>query len=149
SDRPDSLKQGRFFNNFYAIINPTGKLGVTLGFDIGADRKPIISGDRRAGEGSYVWYSPVVILRYAASPKSYVAGRVEYYDDENGVIISTGTPNGFKTFGYSLNYDYAILPNALLRIEGKVFNSKDAIFEADNANSRTNTSLTTSLAISF
>lgn len=149
SDRPDSLKQGRFFNNFYAIINPTGKFGVILGVDIGSDRKPIISGDRRVGAGSYMWYSPVIIARLATSDKSYLAGRIEYYDDKNGVIIGTGTANGFQTWGYSLNYDYAILPNALFRIEGKVYNSKDAIFETDNGVSKTNTSLTTSIAISF
>ncbi|WP_080054253.1 porin [Spirosoma aerolatum] len=149
SDRPDSLKQGRFFNNFYAIINPAGKFGVILGFDIGSDRKPIVSGDRRAGNGSYVWYSPVIIARLATSEKSYLAGRIEYYDDKNGVIIATGTPNGFQTWGYSLNYDYAILPNALFRIEGKVYNSKDAIFETTSGFGRSNTSLTTSLAVSF
>jgi len=151
SDRPDSLRQGRFFNNFYAIINPTGKVGVILGFDIGADRKPIINSrtGERAGAGSYVWYSPVVIARVATSSRSYLAGRVEYYNDRNGVIISTGTANGFQTFGYSLNYDYAILPNALFRVEGKVYQSKDAIFEAKNGSSMTNTSLTTSIAISF
>ncbi|MBN8825131.1 MULTISPECIES: porin [unclassified Spirosoma] len=149
SDRPDSLKQGRFFNNFYAIINPAGKVGVILGFDIGADRKPIGPGDRRIGTGSYVWYSPVVIARVATSAKSYLAGRIEYYADQNGVIISTGTPNGFQTIGYSLNYDYAIMPNALVRIEGKMYDSKDAIFETATGFSKTNSSLTTSLAISF
>lgn len=149
SDRPDSLKQGRFFNNFYAIINPTGKFGVILGFDIGADRKPVVNGDRRVGKGSYVWYSPVVIARLATSERSYVAGRIEYYDDKNSVIISTNTPNGFQTWGYSLNYDYAILPTALFRIEGRVFNSKDAIFQVNSGSRHTNASLTTSLAISF
>ncbi len=149
SDRPDSLKQGRFFNNFYAIINPTAKFGVILGFDIGSDRKPVGSGDRRVGSGSYIWYAPVVIARLATGDKSYLAGRIEYYDDKNGVIIATGTPNGFQTWGYSLNYDYAILPNALFRIEGKVYSSKDTIFETASGLGRTNTSLTTSLAVSF
>jgi hypothetical protein len=144
SDRPDSLGQTRFFQNFYAIINPTGRLGVILGFDIGTDRPPIIGpGNQRAGSGSFVWYSPVVIARYKTTDKSYLNGRIEYYDDRNGVII--GTPD-FQTWGYSLGYDYAILPNALFRIEGKVYDSKTAIFET---NSRSNGSLTTSLAISF
>lgn len=146
SDRPDSLKQGRFFNNFYAYINPAGKFGVILGFDIGSDRKPIASGDRRVGDGRYVWYSPVIIARLATSDKSYLNGRIEYYDDRDAVIV--GIP-GFQTTGYSLGYDYAILPNALFRIEGKVYNSRNAIFETDNGLSKTNTSLTTSLAISF
>ena len=154
SDRPDSLRQGRFFNNFYAIINPSGKVGVILGFDIGSDRKPIGSGDRRVGSGSYIWYSPVVIARMATSDKSYLAGRIEYYNDKNGVIIATNSPNGFQTWGYSLNYDYAILTNrsagpALFRIEGKVYNSKDAIFETTSGFGRTNVSLTTSLAVPF
>ena len=151
SDRPDSLKQGRFFNNLYAIINPTGKFGVILGFDIGADRKPVINAttNQRVGSGSYVWYSPVIIARYKTSDKSYLNGRVEYYDDKNGVIIATGTANGFQTLGYSLGYDYAILPNALFRVEGKVYDSKDAIFSTSTGLSKINTSLTTSLAISF
>ncbi len=149
SDRPDSLKQTRFFNNFYAIVNPTGKVSAILGFDIGSDRKPILSGDRRVGNGSYVWYSPVAIVRYSVSDAVKLAGRVEYYDDKNGVIIATGTPNGFKTWGYSLNVDYFILPNAVFRIEGKVYNSQDAIFERASGLTKTNTSLTTSLAVSF
>lgn len=154
ADRPDSLQQGRFFNNFYAIVNPAGKFGVILGFDIGSDRKPVVrvgSDQRVDGGGSYIWYSPVVIARYKTSDRSYVNGRVEYYDDKNAVII--GIP-GFQTMGYSLGYDHAILPNALFRIEGKVYDSKTdasgrAIFETKNGFSRTNTSLTTSLAISF
>lgn len=154
SDRPDSLKQGRFFNNFYAIINPAGNVGVTLGFDVGADRKPVGPGGQRVGTGHYVWFSPVVIVRCAAGSRSFVAGRIEYYNDRNGVIISTkpasaGSANGFRTVGFSLNYDYAVLPNALLRIEGKVYASKDAIFETATGRSTTNTALTTSLAISF
>ncbi|GAB4027342.1 porin [Spirosoma gilvum] len=151
SDRPDSLKQSRFFNNFYAIINPTAKFGLILGFDIGADRKPVLNSrsSQRIGSGSYVWYAPVVIARVVTSERSHLAGRIEYYDDKNGVIINTGTPNGFQTWGYSLNYDYAILPNALARIEGKVYASKDAIFETGSGMTSTNTSLTTSLAISF
>lgn len=152
SDRPDSLKQGRFFNNFYAIINPgggpsQGRFGVILGFDIGSDRKPVIrtgSDTRVDGGGSYVWYSPLVIVRYKTSDKSYVNGRVEYYDDKAGTLI--GTP-GFQTMGYSLGYDYTILPNALLRVEGKVYNSKMPL--ATFENQRVNASLTTSLAISF
>lgn len=149
----DSLRQIRFFNNFYAIINPTGRFGVILGFDIGADRKPMLrqaNGDvQRVGSGSYVWYSPVVIAYYKTPDNSYVAGRVELYDDKNGVIIVTSTPNRFQTLGYSLNYDYAILPNALFHSEGKLYDSQGAIFESGRGPVRTNTSLTTSLALSF
>ena len=149
SDRPDSLKQTRFYNNIYAIVNPTGKVSAILGFDIGADRKPVDPDGRRVGTGSYIWYAPVAIVRYSLSDIVKLAGRVEYYDDKNGVIIATGTPNGFKTWGYSLNFDYFILSTALFRVEGKVYNSQDAIFETASRASKTNASLTTSLAVSF
>ncbi|GAB3318746.1 porin [Larkinella ripae] len=149
SDRPDSLRQTRFYNNVYAIINPTSKVGLTLGFDIGTDRKPVVSGSRLEGRGRYVWYTPVVIARYATSSRSQVAGRIEYFDDKDGVIISTA--NGFKTWGYSVNYDYAIFPSAVWRIEYRGFSSKDAIFTetASGPARRTNNALTTSLAIRF
>lgn len=148
SDRADSLRQGRVFNNVYAIINPAERVGLIVGFDIGADRKPVVGtgGSQRAGSGRYVWYSPVVIARYKTTDRSYVNGRVEYYDDRNGVII--GTPD-FQTWGYSVGYDYAILPNALLRAEGKVYTGKNAVFDTGNGLNRTNTSLTTSLAVSI
>ncbi|GAA4416117.1 porin [Nibrella viscosa] len=153
SDRPDSLRQGRFFNNFYAIVSPAdGRFGLILGFDIGADRKPVRNGhpNQREGTGAYIWYSPVVIARLKTTGRSYLNGRIEYYDDRHGVVVGeTGTPGGFRTYGYSLGYDYAITPNALFRIEGKVYNSRDALFETAGGRSRTNTALTTSLAVSF
>lgn len=149
SDRPDSLKQTRFYNNIYAILNPNGKVSAILGFDIGSDRKPIGLDGRRVGSGSYVWYAPVAIVRYSINDALKLAGRVEYYDDKNGVIIATGTQNGFRSWGYSINVDYFILPTAVFRIEGKVYDNKDAIFESTSGVSKTNTSLTTSLAVSF
>lgn len=149
SDRPDSLKQGRFFNNVYAVINPAGRFGAILGFDIGIDRKPVISKgrvERVEGGGHFVWYSPVVIARYRTSDKSCLNGRLEYYDDKHAVI--TGLP-GFQTLGYSLGYDYAIIPQALFRIEGKIYDSKIPVFETASGFGRTNAFLTTSLAVSF
>ncbi len=150
SNRPDSLKQTRFFNNFYAIWQPTDRLGIIAGYDVGTEQKPFV---RLAGEqltGYNTWYSPVVIVRYKTTEKSYLVARIEQYTDRRGVIISTGTPYGFQTSGCSLGYDYAIMPNALFRVEAKTYGSKDAIFENRTGGlTRTNTSLTTSLAISF
>ena len=149
SDRPDSLKQGRFFNNFYAIISPPGRFAVVLGFDVGADRKPVVRpgrSERVGGGGSYVWYSPVAIVQYRASDKSRLAGRIEYYADTHGVIIGIV---GFRTMGYSLGYDYAVSSQALFRVEGKIYDSKTPIFDTTSGPGRQNMSLTTSLAVSF
>jgi len=83
------------------------------------------------------------------SSKSTIAARLEYYSDVNGVIISTGTPHGFQTYGYSLNLDYKIAENVIWRIEGKSFSSTDKIFILDNKPNNNNYVATTSLAVSF
>lgn len=65
------------------------------------------------------------------------------------MIIASNTPNGFKTSGYSMNIDYAPISNAVIRLEGKVLSSKDAIFMRDTAPVKHNALLTTSIAVSF
>jgi hypothetical protein len=90
-----------------------------------------------------------MILRYQCCDKLAIAVRGEYYNDKNGIIIATGTPNGFQTIGYSLNLDYAIRDNVLWRIEGRGLKSKDKIFSKNSGIVNINNFVTTSLAISF
>jgi hypothetical protein len=143
TDKPDSTRQMRYFHNLYGIIQLTDKLGLTIGLDLGAEEKsPEVS-------TTNTWYSPVVIVKYSVNNKLSVAARGEYYEDENGVIITTGTINGFKTTGLSVNLDYAIVPNALWRIEARNLISKDAIFVKDDQAVHGNSFISTSLAISF
>ena len=102
------------------------------------------------GSSSYnSWYTPVLIARYAPNERIRIAARGEYYADKKGVIIATGTPNGFKTFGYSANLDYLPAQNVMFRVEGRAFNSKDNIFTKDDGTSNQNFFVTTSVALSF
>jgi len=142
NEQPDSVKQMRIFNNFYGQFQLTEKFGITAGFDIGMQQN--------ANKSAYNnWYSPVLIMQYKPTSKVRIAARAEYYTDEKGVIIATGTQNGFQTMGYSLNLDYAVSDNVLWRIEGRGLNSKDEIFTMDNKPSKQNYFFTTSIAISF
>jgi Putative beta-barrel porin-2, OmpL-like. bbp2 len=143
NDKPDSVRQMRYFHNFYGIFQLNKKIAVITGFDIGAEQKSKGSRERNN------WYTPVVIVRLSPDAKNNMAARIEYYSDANGTLISTGTLNGFKTWGYSLNYDYAVRDNVLWRIEGRGFTGKDAIFVKDRQPSKTNFFLTTALAVSF
>ena len=144
TDKPDTLRQMRYFHNFYGIFQLADQWEATLGFDIGWEQ------NRPESSEYNTWYTPIVILRYAANDQCAIAVRAEYYSDKNGVIIATGTPNGFGVLGLSLNLDYAVLPNALWRIEGRFLNSgDDAIFQRDGKAVKTNASLTTSIAVSF
>jgi hypothetical protein len=90
-----------------------------------------------------------MIFRYQCCNNLAVAVRGEYYNDKNGIIIATGTPNGFQTFGYSLTFDYKISDNVMWRIEGRGLSSKDKIFTLDYKPNNQNYFVTTSLAIAF
>jgi hypothetical protein len=143
NEKPDTAKQMRYFHNFYGIFHLTDKFLVTTGFDYGMEQKSEGSSDFNS------WYSPILILKVIFNDQCSVSARGEFYNDEKGVIIPTGTENGFQTSGYSLNFDYKIRENAVWRLEGRVLNSKDKIFVKDNDAVNSNTFVTTSLAISF
>jgi len=141
-ENTDSLSTRRFFNNVYAQVNLTDALLLVADFDIGIQRK-------RFGSGNYIWYSPNIVLRYSITDKVAIAGRAEYYSDKHGVIINSGTPNGFQTFGSSLNLDFKFTEKVLWRMEGKIFSSKDKVYVYENKASNQSALLLTSLAIKF
>src|ERR1044072_6915608 len=111
TDNPDSARLWRYFHNLYSVIQLNDKLEATRGFDIGQEQ--VSKGNSKLN----TWYTPVVILRYAPVDKWAFAVRGEYYSDEHGVIVYTGTVNGFKTTGFSANIDYLPVKNVALRLE--------------------------------
>ncbi len=144
SDTPDSSRQMRYFHNLFGQFQLNKKLALIAGFDIGAQQKA------KGSKAYNAWYSPALIVKYAATDKVSVSARGEYYHDAKGVIINSGTPNGFQTYGYSVNVDYTVADNVVWRIEGRGFTSKDKVFILDDKQvGIQNYSLTTALAISF
>lgn len=139
----DSIRVRRFYNNFYGIFQVTDKLGLTVGFDYGTQQK------EKEGTAKNKIISPVAIARYQLAEKWAIAGRVEYYKDANGVFIATGNSKGFNTTGYSLNMDYAPVANALIRLEGKLYDNKDAVFVRETMPVHHNAALTASIAVAF
>lgn len=143
NDKTKEEKRMRYFHDLYGSFQLTEKFSALLGFDIGAEQK-------RTGSEQYnIWYSPNIQAKYQIDPQWALAGRLEYYNDKNGVIISTKTPNGFQTFGYSLNIDYTILKNVIFRTEARGFTSKDAIFVKNDGLKQGNFFVATSLAVWF
>lgn len=141
TDDPDSLRRMRYFNDLFAKFQVTKKLSLITGCDIGFQQKARFSSDYNS------WFTPIVIAKYAVSSKYSVSVRGEYFNDKNGVIIGTGTPNGFQTSGASINFDYAPTNKIMCRIEARGFNSKDAIFTKQNSTVNTNAFVIGSIAI--
>ena len=143
TDRPDSARLIRIYHNVYGIFQVSKQFGITAGFDIGTEQKT------KGSSQHNTVYSPVLIARYSIADKWAIAARGEYYSDENGILISTGTPNGFKTSSFSLNVDYAPAANVLVRFEGRTLNSKDNIFIKNGVSKKSDPLVTSSVAISF
>lgn len=136
----DTLDALRVFHNLYAIYEASPKTALIFGFDIGTQNK--VQGK------SAIWFTPVLIGKLTINPKSKIAARLEYYSDKQQIILPTTTPNGYQTFGASVNYDRQILPNLLWRAELKQYRSKDPIFRYTQ-NSSAQTSATTALIVKF
>ena len=143
NEQPDVAKKWRYFSNLYGQFKVTEKTSLTAGFDIGVQQMV------KGGSDYDVWCSPIVLAQYKPTSKIQLGFRGEYYQDKKGVIIATGTQNGFKTFGISANLDYLIADNIMFRLEARNLNSKDEVFLKDGTPTNQNTFLTTSLAISF
>lgn len=143
SDVPNDVRQLRIFNNFFGQFQLSEKIGLIAGFDIGAEQIAKNSSDYD------LWYGPVLITRLTFSEQWAMGLRTEYYVDKNQVIIATDTPNGFQTFGASVNVDFAPVSNVLCRLEGRLLNSKDSIFERRNSSVNTNVSVLASMAVQF
>lgn len=143
TDKPDSARLARLFHNFYGVFTLSDQWGITAGFDMGTEEKAFNSSSVNT------WYSPVLIVKYSLSNKWTLAVRGEYYSDKNGVIIPTGTQNGFKTTGVSLNVDHSPAKNIWLRLEAKTFKSKDKIFIKNANMTDGNTVISSSIAVSF
>jgi hypothetical protein len=141
TDDADTSRRMRYFNNLYGQFQVTKKFGLIVGLDLGLQQNT-------KGSSQYnFWTTPVLIGRFLLNTKWAMAVRAEYFWDEDGVIINTGTVNGFKTTGASVNFDYLVTDKAMFRIEGKYFYSTDQIFIRNNALINDNFAITASIAI--
>lgn len=143
TDKPDTARLMRIFHNLYGIFSLSDKIGLTFGFDIGTEEKS------PSGKGTNTWYSPVGILKFSANERWTFAARAEYYNDKAGVIISSGTPNGYQASGYSLNIDHSPAKNVLVRLEARTMQNKDRSFIKEDTMVRNNIFITSSIAVSF
>lgn len=144
NDKSDAQRQMRYFHDFYVQWQLNEHWGLTTAFDIGAEQAA-------PGSDRYnIWYSPNIVLRYTYSDRLQFAARLEHYNDRHGVIINTGTSNGFQTTGYSVNMDYRFHPRMAWRNELRKLNSRDEIFDKEGSRLVDNNLMAvTALTLSF
>lgn len=111
----------RLFHNFYAIYQLNNQVGLIFGIDMGWQKSSIT-------QVTQAWHTPVIMAQYAINQQLKMTVRSETYQDKDGVMIPTGTPNGFNVRGWSFNADYQMTKSILWRFEIKQLQSKDLIF---------------------
>jgi len=143
TDDPDATRRMRYFNNFYAQLDISDKLGLIAGVDIGFQQES-------KGSSNYDnWMALVLILQYQISEKWAMAFRGENYSDQYGVIVPTGTPNGFNTSGLSVNGDFRPIPDLACRMEIRWLNSVDQVFAKEDSFTNNNVFIVLSVAYSL
>ena len=141
TEDPDATRRMRYFSNLFGQFQFNSRVTLLAGIDYGMQQ---IS----KGSSTFnTWVAPVVIGQFLINEQWKTGVRFEYYGDEAGVIIPTGTANGFKTTGLSANIDFCPIPNLAWRSEVRWFNSKDDVFEKDNGFVSSNFFIGTSLAL--
>jgi hypothetical protein len=143
TDKPDTARLMRYFNNFYNVVQLSDKVGLTLGFDYGLEQKDVNE------RGFNAWYSPIGIFRLKLNDKWITAVRGEYYADEAGVIIQNANLTGVRLTGISMNMDYQITSSATWRIEVRSLSSGRKAFIRNGKEVNDNMFITTCLAVNF
>jgi hypothetical protein len=143
NEQPDSVAARlRIFNDFYGVFTVSPNWSLAVVFDIGLQK-------RATGTSYDSWHAASLMARHIVNTQWAIAARAEYFHDEKGVIIATGTPNNFRTIGGSVNADYAPSPNLLWRIEARLLRSKDPIYPSRAGLNKSDGFIVLSAAISL
>lgn len=137
SNTPDSLGLWRFYNNFHMVANDD-TTGLTLGFDIGLQET--------AEGGVSGWFGPLAMMRQHLGGGWYGVSRVEFFADEDRVIMPTSRP----ILSASVGTDKRITAAVLWRIEARWMGNDDAAFMDRNGRAANdNWAFTTALTAKF
>jgi hypothetical protein len=128
TDDPDISRRMRYFNNLYGKFQLTENVGLTAGVDVGLQQQ------EKGSSALDTWYTPVVIAQYQITQNWNTAVRAEYYQDATGIVVQTGTANGFRTAAFSWNLDYLPSPNVACRLESRLLSSRDEVFDSGSSN---------------
>lgn len=111
------------------------------GLDIGMQQK---SPNALSYQG---WMSPVIMGQFALNPRWKMAFRMEHYTDPESVIIAPINSYAFNATGYSLNLDYTLRKQVLLRLEGRYLSGADPIYAYPSGYRTQHFFLVTSLSV--
>jgi len=143
---PDSaIPRVRFYNDWIAQYNPTGRWQFAAVFDLGLQSRTA------SDAGTATWYGAALIGKYHPTPKVGIVGRVERYADPSRAIVQTNLPATFAVSGASLGVDVDPVPRILWRTEARGLRGDQPVYPLHHAGeySRNDGFVVTSLALTI
>ena len=131
----------RYFSNVNFDKKWSDKWRTIVGFDYG------VQDTSSQNDVHESWFSPVLIVQRSLTTKWQTAVRMEYYNDEQNIIVTA--EDEFKLLGLSLNVDYLISPKVKFRTEARYFETTKNIFFHSNELVSNNFFVTSSLSFEF
>ncbi len=111
----------RAYHNFIIQWLKDDRWQYLAAFDVGHQ-------SQQSNKGVDGWMATTLTVRRILNPTQSIAVRAEHYSDQHQANVVTGTSNGFKVSGASLNFDQKLDENVLWRSELRGFYSEDKIY---------------------
>jgi hypothetical protein len=130
----------RFFNQWIGkvVVNPS--LQLAANFDLGFQEKADQSGMAN-------WHDVTFLVRQQLTAVMAASFRLEDFVDPYQLDVTTETPNGFQTWGYSGGLDVALKKAILWRTEFRELFSRDDVFPGNGKVSSYDPLVVTSLSL--
>ena len=133
----------RHYHNFIVRNKNAESLEWVAEFDFGFQKKSI-------GSGTSDWWGTSLLARYKISDTGKIAFRTEYFDDPDQIVIVTGQPQSLSAYGGSIGWDQTLESYLMWRTEVRYLQADEKVFPKNTSEiSKNNTTVTTSLALSF
>lgn len=117
----------RYFSDLYFIYNNGKRFSLTSCVYGGIQARK----DSLNTAYNSTWWQANLIAEYKFTPSIALAGRVEYFNDADNVVVAPITSAGtFDCSSVGLCLNVKITNHALFRLEGRSFISSDNIFES-------------------
>jgi len=132
----------RFFNQWIGTLSLSPSLQLETNFDLGFQEKADHSGMAN-------WHDVTLLIRKLISQKLAASFRLEDYVDPYQLDVTTGTANGFQTWGYSVGLDCQLKGKILWRTEYRELFSRDSVFVGSGSPSSQDPLIVTSLSLTI
>jgi hypothetical protein len=126
NEYPDSIKQYRYFVNFYSTHRITRRWKLIFDIDLGAEQK------QYDNKKYNTWMGFDLINQFRIKGSNYLNFRVEGFSDPNEIAMTSIKATEVNVLAFSCGYDRQISEGVMFRTEGRIYQASDSMFNSGN-----------------